>query len=127
MVTVAKLDGVPLFFARGVPERPQSFSIEAGFRDVGSGRSRACAPRTPASFGELEKITSAGVLVNKPGMHGLGRAFDHDAWTFEHVDIRPIATTTSPTRAGAGNALGPCGDHAQPLRLRAARPLQRGA
>jgi hypothetical protein len=90
MVTVAKIENVPLFFARGVPERPQSFSVEAGFRDVVARTIKSVRARAPESFGELVKITSAGVFVNKPGMHGLGRAFDHDAWTFEHADIRPI-------------------------------------
>jgi hypothetical protein len=90
LVTVAQLDAVPLFFARGVPARPQSFSIEPGFRDVLVQTIRSVRARTPASFGDLVRITTAGAFVDKPGMHGLGRAFDHDAWTFEHVDIRPI-------------------------------------
>ena len=88
---ISQLDGVPLFFARGVPPRPQSFSVEPGFLRVLTRTVKTVRNRAPESFGELTRITSAGVLVAKPGFHGLGRAFDHDAWTFEHVNIRPIA------------------------------------
>jgi hypothetical protein len=88
---ISQLDGVPLFFARGVPPRPQSFSVEPGFLRVLTRTVKTVRNRVPDSFGELTRITSAGVLVAKPGFHGLGRAFDHDAWTFQHVDVRPIA------------------------------------
>jgi hypothetical protein len=89
-VSMSQLDGVPLFFARGVPPRPQSFSVEPRFRDILVETVKTVRFRAPSSFGRLKRITSAGVLVSKPGFHGRGRAFDHDAWTFEHVDIRPI-------------------------------------
>jgi hypothetical protein len=87
---ISDLDSVPLLFARGVPARPQSFSVEPGFRRVLTRTVKTVRARTPESFGELRSITCAGILVAKAGFHGLGRAFDHDAWTFEHVDIRPI-------------------------------------
>ena len=87
---ISELDGVPLFFARGVQSRPQTFSVEPQFRDVLTRTVKAVRARAPDSFGDLVRITSAGIFVDKPGMHGLGRAFDHDAWTFENVDIRPI-------------------------------------
>jgi hypothetical protein len=91
MVTISKLGGVPLFFARGVPPRPQSFSVEPGFRKVLELTVATVRKRAPEPFGDLKRITCAGILVAKPGFHGLGRAFDHDAWAFEHVNIRPIA------------------------------------
>jgi hypothetical protein len=90
-VRTSQLDGVPLFFARGVEPRPQTFSIEPRFRELLIRTVKSVRFRAPESFGELTRITSAGVFVAKPGFHGLGRAFDHDAWTFEHVNIRPIA------------------------------------
>jgi hypothetical protein len=90
MVTVGKLDGVPLFFARGVPPRPQSFPMAPGFRDVLVATVKSVRFRAPQAFGDLVRITSAGAFVNKPGAHGKGRAFDHDAWTFQNVDIRPL-------------------------------------
>jgi hypothetical protein len=89
-VTMSRLDGVPLLFARGVPPRPQTFTVEPRFRDVLTETVKTVRFRAPASFGDLKRITSAGVLVDKPGFHGKGRAFDHDAWAFEHVSIRPI-------------------------------------
>jgi hypothetical protein len=89
-VSVSQLDGVPLFFARGVEPRPQTFSVEPRFRDILVQTVKSVRFRAPASFGDLKRITSAGTLVAKPGFHGRGRACDHDAWTFEHVDIRPI-------------------------------------
>jgi len=88
--SISKLDGVPLFFARGVEPRPQTFSVDPHFRDVLVRTVRSVRARAPESFGDLVRITSAGIFVNKPGMHGVGRACDHDAWTFAQVDIRPI-------------------------------------
>jgi hypothetical protein len=90
LVTVAKLDGVPLFYARDGRPRPQSFRVETGFLDVLVATVRSVRFRAPQAFGDLVSITSAGAYVNKPGAHGLGRAFDHDAWTFQSVDIRPL-------------------------------------
>ena len=90
LVTVARLDGVPLLYARAGAPRPQSFSIEAAFRDVLVATVMSVRFRAPLAFGDLVSITSAGAFVEKPGAHGLGRAFDHDAWTFENVDIRPL-------------------------------------
>jgi len=90
LVTVADLDGVPLFYARAGAPRPQSFAIERGFSDVLVATVKSVRFRAPQAFGALVSITSAGAFVNKPGAHGQGRAFDHDAWTFEDVDIRPL-------------------------------------
>lgn len=90
LVTVAELDGVPLLYARAGAPRPQSFPIEAGFRDLLVATVKSVRFRAPLAFGDLVSITSAGAFVDKPGAHGQGRAFDHDAWTFENVDIRPL-------------------------------------
>jgi hypothetical protein len=78
-VRTDELGGVPLF------------SIEPEFHQVLLRTLKTVRARAPRSFGNVTRITCAGTLVAKPGFHGLGRAFDHDAWTFEHVDIRPIA------------------------------------
>jgi hypothetical protein len=90
MVRVGNLDGVRLLYARAGAPRPQSFSIERGFRDVLVATVKSVRFRAPQGFGDLVSITSAGAYVDKPGAHGRGRAFDHDAWTFENVDIRPL-------------------------------------
>jgi hypothetical protein len=89
--TEQMIDGVALFFARGVPARRQPFSIEPAFHKILLRTLATVRARAPESFGALTRITCAGVLVAKPGFHGLGRAFDHDAWEFEHAGIRPIA------------------------------------
>lgn len=100
LVRVSNLDGVPLFYARAGEPRPQSFQIEAGFRDVLVATVKSVRFRAPQGFGDLIRITSAGAFVNKPGAHGQGRAFDHDAWTFENVDIRPLRRDhADPSRA----------------------------
>lgn len=90
MIMVGRLAGVPLFFARGVAPRPQSFAMSPAFRTMLEATVKSVRFRAPSGFGPLQSITSAGAFVNKPGAHGKGRAFDHDAWTFKHVDIRPL-------------------------------------
>lgn len=90
MVPIAKLDGVSLWYGRGPKPLPQTFFVEPGFRDVLIRTVRTVRSRAPEAFGDLTRITSAGAYVAKSGMHGAGRAFDHDAWTFEEVDIAPI-------------------------------------
>ena len=91
LIRISDIDGVPLFYARGVPPRPTSFSIDPAYKSMLVDTVKTVRFRAPASFGKLVRITSAGAFVAKPGMHGLGRAFDHDRWTFQHVDIKPIA------------------------------------
>lgn len=90
IVNVNQLDGVPLFYARGVTPRQQTFSIEAGYRDVLLDTIHSVRARAPRSFGALTRITTAGTFVAGDMMHGLARAFDHDTWTFEHLDINPF-------------------------------------
>lgn len=99
MIMVGQIDGVPLFFARGVPARPQRFPMSPAFRDVLVATVKSVRFRAPQAFGKLEGITSAGAFVNKPGAHGKGRAFDHDAWTFKNVDIRPLRKDHAGSRA----------------------------
>jgi len=90
MIMVGKLAGVPLLFARGVAPRQQSFPMSPAFRNTLEATVKSVLFRAPPGFGKLQSITSAGAFVNKPGAHGKGRAFDHDAWTFANVDIRPL-------------------------------------
>jgi hypothetical protein len=90
IVRVSRIDGVPLFYARGVAPHAVEFPIEPGFRDELTRTVKLVRKRAPDAFGRLVRITSAGAFVAKPGFHGLGRAFDHDAWLFEHVEISPF-------------------------------------
>lgn len=91
MITVDQLDGVPLFYARGpgAPAR-HAFAFDRAFHDECVAIIRSVRFRVPESYGKLKRITTAGTFVEKPGMHGKGRAMDHDRWEFEHVDIHPF-------------------------------------
>jgi hypothetical protein len=64
--------------------------VAAEFKDVLEQTVRLVVRRAPEEFGGLVSITSAGMLVDKPGMHGKGRACDWDAWTFTNVEIAPV-------------------------------------
>lgn len=44
----------------------------------------------PAWYGRLRWIGTAGAYVNKPGYHGLGRAFDLDIVQWRHAGCRPL-------------------------------------
>jgi hypothetical protein len=44
----------------------------------------------PAWYGRLRWIGTAGAYVNKPGYHGLGRAFDLDIVQWRHAACRPL-------------------------------------
>ncbi len=82
LVQFSRLAGAPVHYARppvapyGTPGRPHTLSARAGF-----------VIRLNRCFEELWEVTgrgparaiaSAGAYVAKPGMHGLGRAFDLD-------------------------------------------------
>ena len=91
LISVDQLDGVPLFYERAIPHpEHRHFSFDPTFRDECVAVIRSVKHRVPDSYGALKRITTAGTFVNKPGQHGLGRAMDHDRWTFEHVAINPI-------------------------------------
>jgi hypothetical protein len=44
----------------------------------------------PSRYGGLQWIATAGAYVNKPGYHGMGRAFDLDTVKWRNVACRPI-------------------------------------
>jgi hypothetical protein len=56
--------------------------------------------RAPEQFGELQSITSAGMLVKKPNsLHASGRACDWDTFAFAHLQISPFfGDHTSPSQ-----------------------------
>jgi hypothetical protein len=91
MLSVDQLDGVPLFFERGLPHpQRRHFSFDPVFHDDCIAVIKSVRFRAHPSYGKLKRITTAGTFVEKPGLHGSGRAMDHDRWTFEHVEIAPI-------------------------------------
>jgi hypothetical protein len=90
LVTVSHLAGVPLRYERGQPFGPTSFRVNATFLSTLEDTVRVVTERAPQQFGPLQNLVSAGMLVDKPGMHGLGRACDWDCWRFRHVEIAPV-------------------------------------
>jgi hypothetical protein len=100
-VRISELDGVPLFFARGVEPRPQTFSIEPRFRRLLIRTVNTVRARAPQSFGGLTRITSAGVLVAKPGFH-----WARSGVRPRRVDVRAREhppDSSRPRGAGAGS------------------------
>src|SRR4051794_11534522 len=91
LVQVRSILGVPLFYERGQTPAPAAFSVAPSFIPVLEANVRLLQERAPTSFGSLKRISSAGMYVNKPGAHGMGRACDWDRLVFEHVQISPIA------------------------------------
>jgi hypothetical protein len=91
-VRIGDILGVPLFFERGPSGRPvkTSFPVASSFVPIVEATVKQVRRRVPASFGSLETISSAGLQVDKPGMHGLGRACDWDRLVFANVTISPL-------------------------------------
>lgn len=83
MTRFSSLAGVPVNYARepvapyGTRGRAHTFECTPGFLR----KLEACFDELfrVSPLGRAEIITSAGAQVNKPGFHGLGRAFDLDA------------------------------------------------
>jgi hypothetical protein len=83
MKSFSSLAGVPVNYARepvapyGTRGKPHTFRCTSGFLQ----KLEACFDElfSVSPLGRAEVITSAGAFVEKPGFHGLGRAFDLDA------------------------------------------------
>ena len=90
-VRISEIGGVPLFFERGASGRPErrSFPVARSFVPVLETTVKQVRQRVPASFGRLEQISTAGLLVVKPGLHGVGRACDWDRLVFANATIAP--------------------------------------
>jgi hypothetical protein len=91
-VQISDILGVPLFFERTGDGQPHPFRpfVDRSFVPVVEKTVKQVRRRAPDSFGSLERISSAGLLVDKPGMHGLGRACDWDRLVFANVRISPL-------------------------------------
>ncbi len=90
IVQVGTLVGADLIFARGGETEPRTFPVDAGFKDVLERTVRLVAGRAPEEFGQIKRLATAGMMVSKPGMHGMGRACDWDIWMFSDVKISPL-------------------------------------
>ncbi|WP_298899137.1 hypothetical protein [uncultured Psychroserpens sp.] len=83
MKTINAINGIALHYARlpqhpyGTIGRPQDFKVEEGFFEILKTAFDEVFTNCP--LGKPNVITCAGILVNKPGHHGLGKAFDLDA------------------------------------------------
>jgi hypothetical protein len=86
---ISEVLGVPLWWERTGTPRPLSFPVEAAFVPKLENTARAVRNRVPAEFGQWERISTAGIMVGKPGAHGRGRAFDWDRLVFENLEIAP--------------------------------------
>jgi len=83
MKTINTINGIPLHYARltnhpyGTRGEQRQFKIDAQFLKTLEAAFEEVFLNCP--LGKPEIITTAGILVNKPGMHGHGKAFDIDA------------------------------------------------
>jgi hypothetical protein len=90
LVGVDDLLGVPLWYERARPPRPAQFLVGRSFLPVLEATVKQVHDRAPAAFGPLQRISSAGMYVAKPGRHGEGLACDWDRFSFERLSIAPI-------------------------------------
>jgi hypothetical protein len=83
MKTINSINNIALHYARlpqhpyGTPGKLHDFRVEESFLTVLKSAFKEVFDHCP--LGTPNIITCAGILVNKPGHHGLGKAFDLDA------------------------------------------------
>jgi hypothetical protein len=90
LVTIGDILGVPLFYERVSNPGPRSFPVASSFRPTLEAIVQQVQERAPAGFGSLQRISSAGMFVDKSGAHGAGRGCDWDRLVFANVQISPI-------------------------------------
>lgn len=90
LTRIGEILGVPLFYERaaGGP-RPRSFDVAESFVPILEATVRQLRERVPPTYGQLQRISTAGLFVKKAGMHGEGRACDWDRLVFENARIAP--------------------------------------
>lgn len=85
------IGGVPLRYVRISPAvSPYYARSTSEFEEKLDRFSYNLAVAPPARYGRLRWIATAGAYVNKPGYHGLGRAFDLDIVQWRHAACRPL-------------------------------------
>lgn len=86
------IGGVPLRYVRMRPAiAPYYGRSTSEFEDKLDAFSHDLAKASPATYGRLIWFATAGIYVNKPKYHGLGRAFDLDIVRWSAAACRPIA------------------------------------
>ena len=86
------IGGVPLRYVRVRPPiRPYYARSTSNFENKLDNFSRDLARAAPGWYGDLRWIATAGAYVNKPGYHGMGRAFDLDIVRWDGTACRPLS------------------------------------
>ncbi|CAN5921421.1 hypothetical protein BH23ACT10_BH23ACT10_30170 [soil metagenome] len=85
------IGGVPLRYLRSATVLTQYYARStAAFEDKLDAFSRDLGAAAPRAYGPLRYIGTAGAYVNKPKLHGMGRAFDLDLVRWQHRTCAPI-------------------------------------
>jgi len=85
------IGGIPLRYVRVSPTLTSVYVRSTyEFEDKLDSFSYNLATAVPPWYGRLRWIATAGAYVNKPGYHGLGRAFDLDVVRWRNAACRPI-------------------------------------
>jgi len=90
LVNISDIRGVPLFYERVSNPGPRQFPVASSYRPILDAIVTQVQERAPAEFGPLQRISSAGMFVAKPGAHGQGRGCDWDRLAFANLEISPI-------------------------------------
>ena len=90
LVNISDIRGVPLYYERVSNPGPRQFPVANSYRPVLDAIVTQAQERAPAEFGPLQRISSAGMFVAKPGAHGQGRGCDWDRLAFANLEISPI-------------------------------------
>ncbi|MFN6956077.1 MAG: extensin family protein [Acetobacteraceae bacterium] len=105
LIRFSRLADVPLHYDRfeeasgfgyGTRGKPLTFRAVEGFVDAMEALFQDLFQRVPGRFGAAEVIATAGAYVDKPGYHGLGRAFDLDALFFTKRDFVTLNFPSDP-------------------------------
>jgi hypothetical protein len=85
------IGGVPLRYLRSaVPLKRYYARSTAQFEDKLDAFADDLGAAAPPSYGSIRYIATAGAYVNKPKLHGLGRAFDLDLVRWQRRTCAPI-------------------------------------
>ncbi len=86
------IGGIPLRYVRVTPHIAPFYARSTHeFEHRLDSFSRNLAAAAPGWYGGLRWIATAGVYVNKPTYHGLGRAFDLDIVRWQNTACRPLS------------------------------------
>ena len=100
VASISNILGVPLFYERISTPGARKFPVATSFEPTLEAIVKQVQERVPPQFGQMKRISSAGMFVAKSGAHGKGRGCDWDRIVFENLEIAPIEQDhASPSRA----------------------------